>query len=87
MAGKKTKTSAGETSTIVDVTIRVSRDLSAQLDGIVASLKANGLDRVEEHKLLMIISGCIEDNKIEALKEIKGVELVRKDQTYRAQDD
>jgi hypothetical protein len=76
---------ADKPSDMVDVTIRIDKDKADRLDEIVRSLKAFGLDRVESHARFMIVNGCVSSDALDKLREVEGVESVRKDQTYRTQ--
>jgi hypothetical protein len=69
----------------VDVTIRIRKDSANRLDEIVGHLRQAGLAQVERHDRFSIVSGTVEEGKVDALREVKGVASVRPDTTYRAQ--
>jgi hypothetical protein len=72
-----------DTSDKVDVTIRIETAQVGRLDEIVRALIASGLDRVESHARFMIVNGCVSAGSLDALRKVKGVASVRKDETYR----
>jgi hypothetical protein len=74
-----------DTSDKVDVTIRIETAQVGRLDEIVRALIASGLDRVESHARFMIVNGCVSAGSLDALRKVKGVASVRKDETYRTQ--
>jgi hypothetical protein len=76
---------AKDTSDIVEVTIRIDTAQAGRLDEIVQALIASGLDRVESHARFMIVNGCVSAGSLDALRKVKGVASVRKDETYRTQ--
>jgi hypothetical protein len=69
----------------VDVTIRIDKAAAGRMDEIIGALKARGLDRVESHARFMIVNGSVQADALDALRDVKGVASVRKDQTYKAQ--
>ena len=74
-----------DTSDKVDVTIRIETAQAGRLDEIVRALMASGLDRVKSHARFMIVNGCVSAGSLDALRKVKGVASVRKDETYRTQ--
>jgi hypothetical protein len=74
-----------DTSDKVDVTIRIETAQAGRLDEIVRALIESGLDRVESHARFMIVNGCVSARSLDALRKVKGVASVRKDETYRTQ--
>ena len=39
----------------------------------------------ESHARFMIVNGCVSAGSLDALRKVKGVASVRKDETYRTQ--
>jgi hypothetical protein len=76
---------ADDKSDRIDVTIRIETTQAGRMDEIVQALIAHGLDRVESHARFMIVNGCISADALDALRKVKGVASVRKDETYRTQ--
>lgn len=69
----------------VDVTIRIDPAEAGRLDEIVRALRARGLDEVETHPRLLIVNGRVDQDRLDALRAVKGVASVRPDRTYKAQ--
>lgn len=70
---------------LVGVTIRVDRKSMAQgLDTVLAKLAQCGLSAVESHARFGIVNGRAPVDRLDAMRQIEGVESVREDATYRA---
>lgn len=72
----------------VDVTIRLDPDATPErVEDIVRALTAGGLERPEVHARFRIVNGTVDIQSVDALGAVDGVASVRRDRTYRAQDD
>lgn len=74
-----------DTARSVDVTIRIDKGHTADLDEIVRALKAAGLRKVEAHDRLGIVNGEVNAKSLDELRAVTGVASVREDQMYRPQ--
>ena len=71
----------------VDVTIRLEKADQGRMDEIIEALKSAGLDHVESHQRFMIVNGRVSADSLDALRNVKGVASVRKDDVYKTQAD
>lgn len=76
-----TKSGSGTT----DVTIRIEKAQAGQMDSIVRDLESLGLARIERHDRFAMINGSVDANRLEQLRQVKGVASVREDRVYKIQ--
>lgn len=67
---------------LTDVTIRIAQAKSEKLDEIVGALEQLGLADVQCHARFMMVNGRIDAGKLDALRDVEGVESVREDRQY-----
>lgn len=65
-----------------DVTIRIAQSKSETLNEIVGALEKLGLADVQCHARFMMVNGRIDASRLEALRQVEGVESVREDRKY-----
>ena len=68
-----------------DVTIRIEKAQSGQIDAIVRVLELLGLARIERHDRFAMINGSVDADRLDLLRQVKGVASVREDRIYRPQ--
>ena len=78
---------AQDKSDTVDVTIRIDKQRSGQMDEIVRALEARGLSRIERHERFAMLNGSVSASRLDSLREVQGVASVRQDRTYKTQAD
>jgi hypothetical protein len=71
-------------SDVVAVTVRLDRVAAVRFADIVRGLKGAGLKDMELHERLMLVSGSIDSDAMDALRAVSGVASVRADQKYKA---
>jgi len=67
---------------VVDVTVRLDREMSGRIEEVVGALEAKGLVGVQAHARFMIVNGSVAPGQIDALRSVAGVQSVRQDKTY-----
>ena len=70
---------------LTDVTIRIDKARSGQMDTIVRDLESVGLERIERHDRFAVVNGCVNSDRLDSLRKVQGVASVREDRTYRTQ--
>ena len=68
----------------IDVTIRIDRDKTKELDHIVDRLRDLGLSDVQRQERFGIVHGRLPEAKLAEARAVPGIASLRKEKTFKA---
>lgn len=84
MTNQNKRTKGRGDGDIIAVTVRLDRAAADRVNEIVRELKSAGLTDLDLHERLMMVSGNVDSEAVDALRAVPGVASVRADQKYSA---